>query len=154
MCERPQTPSELWDSCRTEAGLQFVLMMETLKCWAVLCLRMSLLSPLWPHLTAAAMFLFVHLVCLLIQLPRGHDYSVSVPQTPSLFTTPRPSIPGTADLMKSSVTTSDLSAIVFPHVIWWVLNLEGFKNLHSLFWGLSVCLCPSSTGGTQRSFKS
>lgn len=38
--------------------------------------------------------------------PRGHDHTVSLPQPPP--------IPGTGDLMKSSVTTSDLSAIVFP----------------------------------------
>lgn len=82
--ETPHTPSELWGSCRTKAGLQFVLMMETLKCWAVLCLRMSLLSPLWPHLTAAAMFLFVHLMCLLIQLPGG----MTTLPPPPLFTTP------------------------------------------------------------------
>lgn len=53
--------------------------------------------------------------------PRGHDYAVSPPLclNPSLCSSPPvcPSFPGTGDLMKISVTMSDLSAIVFSRVI-------------------------------------
>lgn len=76
-------------SCRTKARLQFVLMIETLKWWPAWCLRMSLLSPLWPHLTSAAMFLFVHLACLLIQLPGDmHTPSPPLYLSPSLCSSP------------------------------------------------------------------
>lgn len=91
MCQTLKPPRpKLWGSCRTKAGLQFVLMMETLKCWLALSLRMSLLSPLWPHLTSTAMFLFVHLACLLIQLPGGMTTPSppSLPQPISLFIFP------------------------------------------------------------------
>lgn len=136
MCARPwPTSPQLWGSCRTKAGLRFLLMMDTLKSWPASCLRMSLLSPLWPHLTSAAMFLFVHLVCLLIQPPGGMTTPSppSLPQPLSLFISPLSVhlFPGTGDLMKISDTTSDLSAFVLSRVIG-CLNL-GFGLL---FWDI------------------
>lgn len=89
----PEAP-QLWGSWWTTARLQMVLMTETLKCWRAPCLRMSLLSPLWPHLTSTVMFLFVHLACLLIQLPGATTTPSppSLPQPLSLSPTPGLSI--------------------------------------------------------------
>lgn len=77
----------------------------------LLCLRVSLLSSVWPRLTRAATSSFVHLICLLIVLP-GDLTMLAV----SLWIAyllcpppPSPSIPATGDLMKNSVTMSDLS---------------------------------------------
>lgn len=77
----------------------------------LLCLRVSLLSSIWPRLTRAATSSFVHLICLLIVLP-GDLTMLSV----SLWIAyllcpppPSPSIPATGDLMKNLVTMSDLS---------------------------------------------
>lgn len=84
---------------------------------------MSPSSLSWPHLTTAAVLLFVHLMCLLILLPGDMTtlcHSLALPLSLSCFvslslssplsTSPlTPSIPGTGDLMNSSVTMNDLA---------------------------------------------
>lgn len=117
----PEAP-QLWGSCRTKAELWLVLMMETLKCWPVLCLRDVFIVPI---VTSPDQRCHVSLCSPRVSVntaPRGHDYSfsplsASAPLFVHLPPPICPSFPGTGDLIEISVTMRDLSAIVFPRVI-------------------------------------
>lgn len=119
-------------------------------------------------LTGAPMFFFVLLMCLLIRLPGDMTTLclsiLSLPPSPFLcFPSPHsPFIPGTGDLMKSSVTTSDLSPIIVSSFISPLLWLDLIsadclkKNnnftarllLHSLLLQCSVGLeCEAAVNG-------
>lgn len=77
-----------------------------------------------PHLTWAAMFFFVHLVCLLIQL----SGDMTTLWSPSFVHLPHSlSIPGTGDLMKSLVTMNDPSHPFFFLSAFWMRS--GFSRL-------------------------
>lgn len=72
----PEAP-QLWGSCRTKAELWLVLMMETLKCWPVLCLRDVFIVPI---VTSPDQRCHVSLCSPRVSVntaPRGHDYSFS-----------------------------------------------------------------------------